>query len=178
MSTLAELTALTPQERRDLIIQAALDHMEHEDWYWTEDEDYDPIIVGQLEELLAANPDLPPTPTSGVPVFDVGVTLALYWEAERRAEYERSLPLWICDCGTRYKREPWGHGNECFYTVTDDGLLDQPAGALKGKRGIGSIPRDQKFPINNGGCVKCSRAFSATIARQTSPQTSLFFDLS
>lgn len=167
---------LTPEQRHDLILQGAIDYMEHQDWYFP-DEQENPEVLAQLEDLYAEHPDLPPTPSSGIPIFDMGVTLALYWEADRRSEYERALPVWTCDCGTRYKREPWGHGNEAFYTITDAGLLDTHVGALKGKYGIGAIPPHPKYPANNGGCIRCHTAFTSTIARQANPQTSLLFDL-
>jgi len=170
------MTELTVEQRQEVIIEAALDYMTHQDWYWCEDDD-DPEVVADLLRLYAVDPNLPPTPCSGSILFDTGVTLALTWEAERRAEYERSLPVWICDCGTRYKLEQWALSNESFYTVTDDGLFDELAGTLKGKRGIGSVPPDPKYAANNGGCITCRKAFKATIDRQADPQTSLLFDL-
>jgi hypothetical protein len=151
--------------------------MEHEDWYWTEDEDYDPEVLAQLEDLYVAHPDLQPTPCSGIPIYDLGVTLALYWEVDRRADYERALPIWHCDCGAQYKRERWSASNESFYTITDDGLLAEHIGSLKGKRGIAAIAPDPKYPANNGGCPSCGHSFKKTIERQADPQTSLLFDL-
>jgi hypothetical protein len=171
------VTAITAEDRYEIVIQAALDYMAHQDWYGCEDLDDDTAVLADLDRLYAENPDLRPTPCSGSLFCDTGVTLALVWEAEQRAAYERSVPIWACDCGTRYKREQWGHGNECFYTVTPDGLFDEPAGTLRGKRGIGSSARDPKYYANNGGCITCHTAFKATVDRQADPQTSLLFDL-
>ena len=170
------MTELDDTERRDLIIGAALDYMEHHDWYCS-DEDDDPEVIADLERLFDSEPDLRPTPCSGVILFDTGVTLALMWEAERRAEYERAVPVWTCDCGARYKREEWARAHEVFFTVEDDGLFGELVGSTRGKRGIGDTPRDEKYPDNNGGCPSCRKAFKATIARQADPQTSLLFDL-
>lgn len=38
------------QERRELVIEAALDYMAHQDWY-SSDEDDDPEVLAQLERL-------------------------------------------------------------------------------------------------------------------------------
>jgi hypothetical protein len=59
-----------------------------------------------------------------------------------------------------------------IYRVTPEGLCAEMVGSTRGKRGIGSIPRDA-YAMNNGGCPSCGRAFKATIARQLDPQTSL-----
>ncbi len=168
------LSELTEKQRHDLLIEAALDYMEHQDWYCSE-YDPDPEVIEQLEQLYRDTPSLQPTPCSGSPIFDTGVTLALLWERDRRIEYEEAIPLWRCDCGTEYKREHWGHGNETFYTVTPDGLFDELVGSLKGKRGIGTSPRDLKWPVNNGSCPNCGRSFRSTLERQADPQTSLLF---
>jgi hypothetical protein len=160
---------LTAEQRRELIVEAALDYMGHQDWYYAEGDD-DPEILAQLERLYAA--DLDPTPCSGSLLFDTGVTLALLWADERRAEYERALPIWSCDCGTVYKRDAWAAQHEVIYSVTPDGLFDEMVGSTRGKRGIGPIPRDD-YAMHNGGCPACGRAFKATITRQADPQTSL-----
>jgi hypothetical protein len=159
----------TAGHRRHLIIDAALDYMSHRDWYYAEDDD-DPEVLAQLERLYAA--DLQPTPCSGSLLFDTGVTLALLWADERRAEYERALPTWSCDCGAVYKRDMWAAQHEVIYTVTPDGLFDDLVARTRGKRGIAAIPRDA-YAMNNGGCPSCRRAFKSTIARQADPQTSL-----
>jgi hypothetical protein len=159
----------TAGHRRHLIIDAALDYMSHRDWYYAEDDD-DPEVLAQLERLYAA--DLQPTPCSGSLLFDIGVTLALLWADERRAEYERALPTWSCDCGAVYKRDMWAAQHEVIYTVTPDGLFDDLVASTRGKRGIAAIPRDA-YAMNNGGCPSCRRAFKSTIARQADPQTSL-----
>jgi hypothetical protein len=162
-------TEVTAQQRRDLIVEAALSYMEHQDWYCAEEDD-DPEVVADLQRLY--RPDLHPTPCSGSHLFDTGVTLALLWWEEWRAAYERALPAWSCDCGAVYKREFWAAQHEVIYTVTPDGLFDELVASTKGKRGIGSVPRDA-YAMNNSGCPSCGRAFKATIARQTDPQTSL-----
>ena len=160
---------LTAGQRRDLIVDAALDYMSHRDWYYAEGDD-DPDVLAQLKRLYAA--DLQPTPCSGSLLSDTGVTLALLWADERRAEYERALPAWSCDCGAVYKRDTWAAQHEVIYTVTPDGLLDELVGSTRGKRGIAAIPRDA-YAMNNGGCPSCGRAFKTTIARQADAQTSL-----
>lgn len=160
---------ITAEDRHQIIVEAGLDYMTQRDWYWVEDDD-DPDVVAQLERLYAD--DLQPTPCSGSDLFDTGVTLALRWWVERRAEWERSLPVWSCDCGAVYKREPWSARHEAIYTLTPDGQFDELIGSTTGKRGIGPIPRDT-YAMSNGGCPACGRAFRVTIARQADPQTSL-----
>lgn len=159
----------TAERRREIIVEAALDYMDHQDWYYADGDD-DPEVLAQLQRLYAA--DLQPTPCSGSLLFDTGVTLALLWAGERRAEYERAVPAWSCDCGAVYKRDRWAALHEVIYTVTSDDLFDEIVASTKGKRGIGSIPRDA-YAMNNGGCPSCGRAFKSTIARQADPQTSL-----
>lgn len=165
---------ITDDRRREIIIDAALNYMEHHDWYCAE-EDEDPQVIADLQRLY--DPDLPPTPSSGNLLFDAGVTLALRWYDEWREAYERSLPVWTCDCGAIYKREQWSVGHETVFTVTPDGLFDRFVGSTRGKRGIGTIAPDPTDPMNNGGCPSCRRAFKTTIARQTDPQTSFVLDL-
>ena len=160
---------LTPEQRRQLIIEAALDYMGHQDWYYAEGDD-DPAVLAELQHLYAG--DLEPTPCSGSLLFDTGVTLALLWAGERRAEYERALPAWSCDCGAVYKRDRWAALHEVIYRVTPEGLFAEMVGSTRGKRGIGAIPRDD-YAMNNGGCPSCGRSFKATIARQANPQPSL-----
>jgi hypothetical protein len=171
-----DLADITAEQRHDILIQAALDYMEHQDWYCAEF-DPDPLVLDQLEHIYRDNPEPQPTPCSGSPIFDTGVTLALLWERDRRIEYEQALPVWRCDCGAAYKREEWGHGNQTVYSITADGLLDEIVGSTKGKRGIASQPRDDRYPVNNGSCPSCRVAFKTTLARQADPQTSLLFDL-
>jgi len=167
----AEFTA---EQRREIIIEAALDYMAAKGWYYEECDD-DPALIADLERLYAN--DLQPTPCTGSILADTGVTLALLREAEKYADFQRSLPAWSCDCGTVYKREQWAAQHEVIYTVTPDGLFDELVASTKGKRGIGNVPRDAGYAMNNGGCPSCARAFKATIARQADPQTSLIIDL-
>jgi len=163
----AELTAA---QRRELIVEAALDYMTARDWYYAEDDD-DPEVIAELERLYAV--DLAPTPCTGNLLVDTGVTLALEWAAARRADYERAQPVWSCDCGAMYKRDAWAAEHELIYTVTPDGRFDELVGSTRGKRGIAAVPRDTGYATNNGGCPACRRAFKTTIARQRDPQTSL-----
>lgn len=177
IDTRCEASAATPRAtegRRERVIDAALSYMEHQDWYCAEEDD-DPEVLADLERLYS--PDLQPTPCSGGLLFDTGVTLALMWEAEWRAGYERAHPVWSCDCGAVYKREQWSREHEVMYTFTADGLFDELVASTRGKRGIGPIARDTGDAMNNGGCPSCGRSFKATIARQADPQTSLVIDL-
>lgn len=161
---------LAARERCQIIIEAALDYMTHHDWYYAEADD-DPEVLAELHRLY--RPDLDPTPCTGSYLVDVGVTLALLWFGEWRDSYERAQPVWSCDCGTAYKREQWARDHEVIYTVTPDGLFDELVGSTRAKRGIGTVPRDAGYAMNNGGCPSCGRGFKATIARQADPQTSL-----
>lgn len=167
------MTEPDAQQRREWIIEAALDYMSAKGWYYEDCED-DPEVIAALERLYAD--DLQPTPCTGSVLADTGVTLAYLWAQERRAAYERSRPLWVCDCAAVYKRDPWSALNDAFYTVAPDGVFDELVGTRKGKRGIGKLPRDTEYPANNGGCSSCARAFSATTARQADPQTSFLLD--
>ena len=163
-------TEFTAEQRREIIIEAALDYMCAKGWYDVDEDGDDPEVIADIERLYT--PDLQPTPNTGSILADTGFTLALLWEAERYAEFQRSLPTWSCDCGAAYKREQWSARHEVIYTVTPDGLFDELVASTQGKRGIGTIPRDD-YAMNNGGCPTCGRAFKATIARQADPQTSL-----
>lgn len=164
---------MTPERHRELIVEAALDYMIHQDWYFAEGDD-DPKVLADLQRLYTV--DLEPTPCSGSLLFDTGVTLALLWADERRADHERSLPVWSCDCGASYKRDQWAAEHELIYTITPDGRFDDLVGSTRGNRGLGPMPRDTDYAMNNGGCPCCGRAFKATIARQRDPQTSLVLD--
>jgi hypothetical protein len=44
---------ITAEQRRELIIAAALSYMEHQDWYSAEDDD-DPEVIAALERLYVA----------------------------------------------------------------------------------------------------------------------------
>lgn len=57
---------LTTQQRREFVIDAALNYVEPQDWYSAAEDD-DPQVVAALERLYAT--DLQPTPCSGSPLF-------------------------------------------------------------------------------------------------------------
>ena len=173
-ATAPATTEFAAEQRREIIIEAALDYMCAKGWYDIDEDGDDPEVIADVERLYAA--DLQPTPNTGSILADTGFTLALLWQAEQYARYQRSLPVWACDCGAAYKREPWAAQLEVIYTVTPEGVFDEFVGCTKGKRGIGTIPRDTGYAMNNGGCPRCGRAFKATIARQADPQTSLVLD--
>ena len=83
-----------------------------------DDDGDDPGVIAEVERLYTA--DLQPTPAPASILADTGFTLALLWEAEKYAEFQRSLPAWCCDCGAAYKREQWAAQHEVIYTVTPE----------------------------------------------------------
>lgn len=91
--------------------------------------------------------------------------LAYHWLELKRDEWERSIPVWRCDCGARYKVLPeWQ--TEVFYVAGPDGLLEEPAGEIR-RDGKGRVKRSDQ-------CRRCGEELAAVIARQLDPQQSLF----
>lgn len=83
-------TEFTAEQRRDIIIEAALDYMCAKGWYDCDEDGDDQEVIADVERLYCA--DLQPTPNTGSILADTGFTLALLWEAEKYADFQRSLP--------------------------------------------------------------------------------------
>lgn len=95
--------------------------------------------------------------------------LAHAWECEQIEEYERSVPIWECACGSEFKNDPgrWGSKpNNRFYRIAEDDTFGELVGTLRG-HGSGKEER-------NDACPDCGRRFAETIQRQLDPQLSLF----
>jgi hypothetical protein len=91
--------------------------------------------------------------------------LAWHWLSLKQQEWERSVPVWECDCGATYKVLPeWR--TEVFCVTGEDGLLGDRAGEVR-RDGKGRVKHSDK-------CRGCGEEFAAVIARQLSPQQALF----
>jgi hypothetical protein len=117
--------------------------------------------------------------------------VADHFLARRQEEWERSWPVWTCDCGHAYKVLP-EMGREDFYEVADNGfhgplclVADDPCehescaeifhvGCLPGDR-VGFIRRNSKGQVKHSDvCRGCGRAFATVMAAQANPQQALF----
>ncbi len=91
--------------------------------------------------------------------------IADHWIRDRQEAWERSLPVWHCDCGAGYKIVP-EFGAHQFYDAADDGLLGDM---------VGKVRRNQHGRVTHSdSCRACGEPFAATQDRQASPQQSLF----
>jgi hypothetical protein len=128
-------------------------------WEYVEPDDDDEADRGVIEELtdLAREGNL---------CCATPECLADHWLARQQEAYERSLPIWTCDCEAVYKVLPARGGEEQFFRAEDDGMLGDF---------IDTIRRDAKGRVKqSGACLDCGRRFADTIAQQTNPQQALF----
>jgi hypothetical protein len=122
-------------------------------------------VAAELAELAAAG-RCPSCPGAGL----APDALADHWETAKTEEYERSLPVWACDCGVSYKllREPASpsSGRVEFYHARRGGLLGDAAGfaAYDSK---GRVKR-------SSACPACGRRFADMLADRADPQLALF----
>ena len=86
----------------------------------------DPHDVGEWPdelagELAAALAEVGSCRSCPVPL--TADALADHWLARKEDQYERSLPIWMCDCGAAYKLVSEWSGHSEFYKLGDDALL-------------------------------------------------------
>ena len=98
--------------------------------------------------------------------FDTPKAIADHWITRRLREFDRAAPVWVCNCGARYKTPAYFGNREEFYHITADGLVGDRAGAVK---------RNSKGKATHSDhCPACGRRFAGTIADRASPQQALF----
>ncbi len=148
-----------------------------------------PALLAELAELAADGPcnlcRIPLAPDA----------LADHWIAAKEDEYERSLPVWVCDCGAVYKVLTEYDG-EHFYAAGDDGPrgplcqgITFPAGAADCPHDscpevlfdralgdqVGMIRRNRKGEVKHSDeCPACGEKFADTVVRRTVPEGALF----
>ncbi len=148
-----------------------------------------PQLLAELAALVADGPGyLCPAPLRPDDLAD-------HWMAVKEDEYERSLPVWVCDCGAVYKVLAEYDG-EHFYAAGDDGPrgplcegITFPAGdadcphdscpevlfdrALGDQAGV--IRRNRKGEVRDSDkCRVCGEKFADTMVRQAVPEGALF----
>lgn len=121
-------------------------------------------LLGQLATLAVAgrcDPVLCPRRVTGS-------VLADHWMTRRQEEWERSLPVWTCDCGRGFKVVHADHlaGGDLYHDALPDGLLGEQ---------VGSVRSNSKGKVTHSdACPGCGVSFAVTIARQTVPEGALF----
>jgi len=93
-----------------------------------------------------------------------GEYLAAALHAAWQQEWERSLPVWTCTCGSAFKVADHWPPRKHLHRIDDD-MLGDLVGTVDG-RGHGAE--------RNRDCPDCGRQFAATMARQADPQRALF----
>lgn len=121
-------------------------------------------LLGQLAALAAAGHCDSPTCQRRL----TSSALADHWQWDRQAEWERSLPVWTCDCERGYKVIHADHlaGGDQYWDALPDGLLGDQAGAVRANS-KGKV-------THSDACPGCGVQFAVTIARRTVPEGALF----
>ena len=144
-------------------------------------EGWPPELIAELIALVAAGP----CPSCPIPLRPDD--LADHWLSAAQAEWEHSLPVWVCSCGMVYKVLSEDDG-EHFYAAGDDGPRGPlcegaafPAGDADCPHEscpevlfcrafgdpAGTIRRNPKGQVRHSdACAACGETFAGTIARQ------------
>jgi hypothetical protein len=142
------------------LIEDAAYNLEARGYGELEDDVLPPELAAELLDLYRAGPcELCP----GWPSPD---NLAEHVITKWQVDYDRAAPVWVCDCGARFKCPAYWGNPEDFYHITDDGLVGDPVGGVK---------RDSKGKVKDSSvCPACGVRFADTIADRANPQQALF----
>ena len=144
------------------LIEAAADILCMRGWLDPDEVEIPAEVIAQLAALAS------PCDSPGCSDPVTPDRLADHWITEQQKAWERSLPVWTCDCGTAFKTHASGmaYRAQQFYLAAADGLLGDPAGGVR---------RDRKGNVKHSDtCPNCGSPFAATQDQQANPQQALF----
>jgi hypothetical protein len=129
--------------------------------YW--EPDGDGYVPDDLVDALAA------LATSCTECCEDAGNLARHFLNDQRAEYERFIDPWTCDCGSVFKLDPGGTGGRdafCVYQIAKDGTFGDWVGSFRTPK-----PKAENRDL---ACPQCGAGIADTRGRQASPQQTLF----
>lgn len=149
---------LTPLGR---VVEDAANYLAMRGYLDPEDDGYPDWLLAELVAVAGQGScgELCPHPLDGSRLAD-------HFLAGKQEQWETSIPVWACDCGTGYKILAEMGSTEDFYEIRADGMLGDQAGHIRyDSRGRYKASYDHTGERRlSDKCKSCGREFAAIVA--------------